>query len=185
MREQIICSGFGGQGIMTMGKLLAESGMHDGLEVSWLPSYGPEMRGGTANCQVVLSSSPIGSPIISGHADAVIAMNIPSVTKFLRQLAPGGVLVYNSSLIGDIPGRSDIATCAVPANDIASSLGELKAANMVMLGVYLSLHPVLPLQTVLRTLPALLGPGKERFVDIDARALEAGREAALEQVPTG
>jgi 2-oxoglutarate ferredoxin oxidoreductase subunit gamma len=133
MTHEIILAGFGGQGVMVMGQLLTYAGMLEGAHVSWIPSYGPEMRGGTANCSVIISQEPIGSPIVT-EATAVVAMNLPSLEKFESSLSPGGILIVNSSLIDRPSKRDDIVTYTVPANDIASHLGNAKMANMVALG---------------------------------------------------
>jgi 2-oxoglutarate ferredoxin oxidoreductase subunit gamma len=136
MIEQVIMAGFGGQGVMSMGQLLAYSGMLEGKNVSWLPSYGPEMRGGTANCNVIVSDDEIGSPIVT-EATAVIAMNLPSLDKFEHSVMPGGTLIINSSLIERKCSRTDIDVFYIPANEIADELGNNRVANMVMLGAYL------------------------------------------------
>lgn len=133
MTHEIILAGFGGQGVMVMGQLLAYAGMLEGSYVSWIPSYGPEMRGGTANCSVIISEEPVGSPIV-GEATAVVAMNLPSFEKFESSLSPGGVMLINSSLIDRESKRDDIRVYKVPANDIANDLGNARMANMVALG---------------------------------------------------
>jgi 2-oxoglutarate ferredoxin oxidoreductase subunit gamma len=136
MQNDVIMAGFGGQGILLIGKMLAYAGMHEGKEVSWLPSYGPEMRGGTCNCTVVISDRPVGSPVIRSPR-AVLAMNLPSLDKFEHDVRPGGLLLINSSLINRDPARTDLTVVKVPANEIANSLGNPRAANMVALGAYL------------------------------------------------
>jgi 2-oxoglutarate ferredoxin oxidoreductase subunit gamma len=136
MQNDVIMAGFGGQGILLIGKMLAYAGMHEGKEVSWLPSYGPEMRGGTCNCTVVISDRPVGSPVIRSPR-AVLAMNLPSLDKFEHDVRPGGLLLMNSSLINRDPARTDLTVVKVPANEIANSLGNPRAANMVALGAYL------------------------------------------------
>jgi 2-oxoglutarate ferredoxin oxidoreductase subunit gamma len=133
MTHEMILAGFGGQGVMVMGQLLTYAGMLEGAHVSWIPSYGPEMRGGTANCSVIISQEPIGSPIVT-EATAVVAMNLPSFEKFESSLSSGGILVLNSSLIDRQSKRDDIKTYNVPANEIANSLGDARMANMVALG---------------------------------------------------
>ena len=136
MTHEIIMAGFGGQGVMAMGKILVEAAMEEGKNVSWLPSYGPEMRGGTANCSVIVSDEPIGAPIVT-EATAAIVMNRPSLDKFENDVIPGGALFINSSLIDKKASRDDIKVYYVPANDIANELGTDKVANIVMLGAYL------------------------------------------------
>jgi 2-oxoglutarate ferredoxin oxidoreductase subunit gamma len=127
MQNDVIMAGFGGQGILLIGKMLAYAGMHEGKEVSWLPSYGPEMRGGTCNCTVVISDRPVGSPVIRSPR-AVLAMNLPSLDKFERDVRPGGLLLINSSLISRDPARADLTVVKVPANEIANSLGNPRCA---------------------------------------------------------
>lgn len=178
VHEQVICAGFGGQGIMLMGRLIAATAMADGLEVSWLPSYGPEMRGGTANCQVVVSADPIGSPVISRNADTVIAMNLPSMHKFENELLPDGLLIYNSSLIDREPERTDIRRAPIPANEIANGIGNLKAANIVMLGAYAELSRLLQPSHIIAVLEEMFGTAKRHFIPINQKALDQGVEAA-------
>jgi 2-oxoglutarate ferredoxin oxidoreductase subunit gamma len=136
MHTEIILAGFGGQGVLLIGKLLAYAGMKTGREVTWMPSYGPEMRGGTCNCTVVLSDRPIGSPI-SKSPNGLLALNLPSLDKFEETVRPGGVIVVNTSLINRLPRRTDVTVVPVPANEIAIECGSPKAANMVVLGAYL------------------------------------------------
>lgn len=174
--EQAILAGFGGQGIMLMGRLIAAAAMQHGYQVSWLPSYGPEMRGGTANCQVVVSGKPIGSPVISGNADTVIAMNLPSMRKFEGELRPDGLLLYNSSLIADPPERTDIRVAAIPANEIANEVGNLKAANIAMLGAYLALTGLLEPKEIISVLEEMFGSAKRQFIPINEKAIARGYE---------
>ena len=129
----VVLAGFGGQGILSAGKMAAEAALYEGKEVSWFPSYGPEMRGGTANCSVVISDEAIGSPVIN-DADVVICLNQPSMEKFESQLKPGGVLIIDSSLIHIKPTREDIRFIPMPASDIASELGNMQFATIAMLG---------------------------------------------------
>ncbi len=144
-QEEFLFAGFGGQGVMFVGQLLAYAGMDEGLEVTWIPSYGPEMRGGTAHCFVVISEKPIGSPIV-GNPRTVIAFNGPSFEKYDSLVAPGGLLVSNASLIAHHSARTDIRTLEVPATSIADELGNMRVTNLVMLGAVLGAHPVLPLE---------------------------------------
>ncbi|MBP7913644.1 MAG: 2-oxoacid:acceptor oxidoreductase family protein, partial [Proteocatella sp.] len=134
MENKVICAGFGGQGVMSMGQLLAYAGMIEDKYVSWLPSYGPEMRGGTANCGVTVSDEEIGSPIITNDADIAIVMNLPSLIKFEKDVKPGGKIFINSSLIEKKVERTDIEVYYIDANKIAADIGNIKAANLVMLG---------------------------------------------------
>ncbi len=176
MIDKIICAGFGGQGVMSIGRLIAYTGMKENLEVSWLPSYGPEMRGGTANCHVLVSDTPIGSPIISHDATLVIAMNLPSLVKFQDDLTEGGVLMYNSSLIDPPKLRDDITPVPVPANDKALELGNLQSANMIMLGAYIGLRKMLPIESVVSALEKVFGAAKAHLLPGNKQALYKGLE---------
>jgi 2-oxoglutarate ferredoxin oxidoreductase subunit gamma len=147
MENDVIIAGFGGQGVMLMGKMLAYGGMHEGKEVSWLPSYGPEMRGGTANCTVVISDEPVGSPVVA-CPKAVLALNLPSLDKFEPTVKSGGVLLINTSLINRKATRTDVIVVEVPANEIAVKLANPKGANMVILGAYLGASKALTLETI-------------------------------------
>ncbi|MFP4426712.1 MAG: 2-oxoacid:acceptor oxidoreductase family protein [Spirochaetaceae bacterium] len=173
---KIVCAGFGGQGVMSMGRLIAYTGMLAGKQVSWLPSYGPEMRGGTANCHVLVSESPIGSPIIHQDATAAIVMNLPSMHKFEAELLSGGLLVTNSSLIEERPRRGDIELLEVPANDIAIELGVDKAANMVMLGAFLGATALFTLDETVQALGKVFAPSKAQFLPKNEEALRKGGE---------
>ncbi len=177
MNEKVVCAGFGGQGVMSMGKLLTYAGMIEDKQVSWLPSYGPEMRGGTANCAVMVSDTLIGSPIIEKDATTVIAMNLPSLIKFEDELVPGGKLFINSSLIDRKAKRDDIDVYYVPANEIAVSLGTGKAANMVMLGAYLEVTKTVKSETVIEAFKKVFGPTKAHLVPLNENALIKGAEA--------
>lgn len=129
----ILIAGFGGQGTLFAGKVLATASLFKGLEVSWLPSYGPEMRGGTANCSVIISDSPIGSPIVS-KPDVLIALNKPSFEKYAKAVVPGGVILVDSSLVDSKCDRTDVKTCYVPATELASKLGNSSLSNIVLIG---------------------------------------------------
>lgn len=181
MEKQLIVAGFGGQGVLLIGQLLAYSGMLDGREVSWMPSYGPEMRGGSANCAVVISDRPVGSPKVE-DADVVIAMNRPSMELFEKSVVPGGALLYNSSLIDVKPVRTDIKVIAVPCNDVAMKVGNLRAANMVMLGAYAGLTGDFSVETLMDALRHKMGPSKEKFMPANQKAIEAGIEVAKNQL---
>jgi 2-oxoglutarate ferredoxin oxidoreductase subunit gamma len=176
MLERAIFAGFGGQGVMSMGKLLTYAGMIEGKEVSWLPSYGPEMRGGTANCSVIVSDALIGSPVISNDATCLIAMNLPSLVKFEEDVVAGGVIFVNSSLIERKVDRDDVQTYYVPANQIANELGNLKVANMVMLGAYLkAIHPVKD-ESIIETFHKLFTGAKEKLIPMNEEALQRGAD---------
>lgn len=171
---KIICAGFGGQGVMSMGRLIAYTGMLAGKEVSWLPSYGPEMRGGTANCHVIVSDHPIGSPVLVHDATAAIVMNLPSMRKFEQALVPGGTLVVNSSLIDAATGRSDLDVLLVPATAAAGELGSAKVANMVMLGAFVERTGLFTIDEVAEALSKVFGPKKASFMPLNREALHAG-----------
>ena len=174
MQNDVIMAGFGGQGILLIGKMLAYAGMHQGKEVSWLPSYGPEMRGGTCNCTVVISDRPVGSPVIQSPR-AVLAMNLPSLEKFESSVKPGGLLIVNSSLISREPGRKDIRVLKVPANDIAVELGNPKGANMVALGAYLGATQAVNLEEM-ESLIRETFASKPKVVEANVIALKRGYE---------
>jgi len=176
MERTVVMAGFGGQGLLMIGKLLAEACLHEGKEVTWLPSYGPEMRGGTANCTVVVSDRPVGSPLISRPKDAVV-MNLPSLDKFAPTLRPGGVLVINSSLIAVDPARTDLDIFRIAANDIATSEGSARAANMAVLGAYVGRTKLAGRETVLAAIREGFA-SKSKFVDINCRTFLRGYELA-------
>lgn len=171
-----IFAGFGGQGVLLIGQLLAYAGMYEGKNVSWLPSYGPEMRGGTANCSVVVSDDPIASPVLS-MADCVIAMNTPSLDKFEANVLPGGKLFINSSIIDKKATRTDIDVYYVPCNDIADQLGNPKVLNMAMLGAYLEATKVVGVESVLQALLHSLGEKKAHLIPLNRQAIEMGAES--------
>lgn len=174
---RVICAGFGGQGVMSMGQLLTYAGMLEGKEVSWLPSYGPEMRGGTANCAVTVSNKPVGSPLISDDATCAIVMNLPSLDKFENDVMPGGKVLINSSLIERKVEREDVEAYYINANELANELGNPKVANMVMLGAYLELSKTVEVESVLEAFKKVFGPSKEKFVPLNKEALLKGAEA--------
>ena len=147
MQTDVIMAGFGGQGVLSIGKMLAYAGLKYGKEVSWLPAYGPEMRGGTANCTVVVSDEPVGSPVVE-FPQTVVAMNLPSLDKFEPQVKVGGLLLINTSLIEREAKRQDVRVLKVAANDIAKEVGNTKAANMVVLGAYVGATQFLPLSVI-------------------------------------
>ena len=173
MDQQLIVGGFGGQGVLLIGQLIAYSGMLDGKEVSWMPAYGPEMRGGSCNCSVVISDQPVGSPKVE-DANVVIAMNRPAMEKFESSLVPGGILLMNSSLIDVEPTRTDVKVVKVPVNDIAAELGSPRVGNMVMLGAYSAAAGMFSIDTLIEALRHKLGPAKEKFIPLNRKAIEAG-----------
>lgn len=175
MLEQNIFAGFGGQGVLLMGQLLAYAGMLENKEVSWLPSYGPEMRGGTANCSVVISDEPVASPVVT-KASAVVAMNRPSLDKFEDAVLPGGMLFINSSIIDKKPARTDINVYYVPCNEIAEELGNNRVANMVMLGAYIEKTKCVDFESVLDALLHKLGERKAHLIPLNRDALNRGAD---------
>ena len=176
MEKQYLIAGFGGQGVLLIGQLIAKAAMLEGREVSWMPSYGPEMRGGEANCAVVVSDEPIGSPLVS-EPPVLVAMNKPSLIKFMPKMACGGTLLYNSSLIQGVPLRDDIKVLAVPCNDLAAKLGNDRVANMVMLGAIQQATDVCTEESIHATLADWLGEKKAALVAINEQAVAEGRAA--------
>jgi len=174
MQNDVIMAGFGGQGILLIGKMLAYAGMHEGKEVSWLPSYGPEMRGGTANCTVVISDRPVGSPVIRSPR-AVVAMNLPSLDKFEPDVRPGGLLLINSSLINRKSTRDDVTVIEIPANEIANELGNRRGANMVALGAYLGATDAVSLDGVIEVVRETFA-AKPGVIDVNITAMRRGHE---------
>ncbi|MCT4541909.1 MAG: 2-oxoacid:acceptor oxidoreductase family protein [Vallitalea sp.] len=173
MTEQVIIAGFGGQGVMSIGQILTYAGMTEDKQVSWLPSYGPEMRGGTANCNVIVSNKPVASPIVT-NATCGIILNKPSLYKFEKLVKEDGKLIINSSLIDVKASRNDINVYYINANEIAVELGNSKIANMVMLGAYLELTKVVSIDSVAKALKKVLGKTKEHLIPINMKAMERG-----------
>lgn len=179
MEYNMIFSGFGGQGVLLAGQLIAEAGMKNNKNVSWMPSYGPEMRGGVANCSVVVSDDQIGAPIISSP-DILVAMNKPSVDAFINKVKPGGYLIYNSSLISEKPIRDDINIIALPANDIASELGVAKVANMPIIGVVLKLVDFFSKDDIAQVMLKKFGESKKSLIDLNLKAIDMGADIVKE-----
>ena len=173
MTHEIICAGFGGQGVMLIGELLAFGGMLEEKNVTWFPSYGPEMRGGTANCSVVISDQPVGSPIVS-EPDGLIAMNGPSFEKFKATVKPGGAIVYNASMIEIAPEIPGIKLLPVPTIEIANELGNNKVANMVALGAFIGLTKVITVPSVEKALKQVLPARHHKLIPLNVAALEKG-----------
>jgi 2-oxoglutarate ferredoxin oxidoreductase subunit gamma len=173
MYQGVIMSGFGGQGIISAGVLLAYSGMVDGKYVTFFPAYGAEMRGGTANCSVVVSSEEVASPVVS-TPDSLIVMNEPSLLKFEPSLKPQGLLLINKSLVSSQPKRDDIEAVTIDANKIAEEIGTVKCANMVMLGALLSHTQAVTLDSMIKTLPKVFPRAKKEMIDINVEALKKG-----------
>ncbi len=173
MTNEIMIAGFGGQGVMAIGKTLAEAGMKEGKAVSWLPSYGPEMRGGTANCCVVISEEEIICPIVLEPTE-LIAMNLPSLLKFEPTVKAGGTIFVNSSIISEKVTREDVRAVYVPCLDIANELGNAKVANMVMLGAYIEAMGNLGTDTIKQMLVHMFTGPKAKLVDLNIEALRRG-----------
>lgn len=173
--QRLKIAGFGGQGLLFLGRLLAEAGMRQNLHVSWLPSYGPEMRGGTANCHVNISTTEIGSPLVSTPT-VLIAMNKPSLDKFEAELVSGGLIIYDSSLIDHSPARSDVEVIALPATEMADKIGNAKSANMVALGALIGKTNLLDKDAVLDVVKAMTK--KAALLDLNISAVEAGFDFA-------
>ncbi|AOY59289.1 MULTISPECIES: 2-oxoacid:acceptor oxidoreductase family protein [Desulfococcus] len=176
MQSEVMFAGFGGQGILMIGKILAHAAMEEGYEVVWIPSYGPEMRGGTAYCTVVISDRPIGSPIIKNPMH-LIAMNRPSLEKFAPTVKPNGVILVNSSLIPIRSNRTDVDELIVPATDIAKELGSIKAANIVALSAFVSRSKVVDFERLRECVKAEFA-GKSKFIPLNMEAMDRGRAAA-------
>ncbi len=173
----LLAAGFGGQGILTLGQLVAYTAMNEGRFVTWIPSYGPEMRGGTANCSVVVSDAEIASPVVN-HADAVVIMNQPSLEKFEKMVKPGGVLIYNSDLVTYKNPRTDVKVIPVPANSAAAELGNDKVANVIALGALAEATDLMKPETCLETLKEMLGKKKAQLLELNINAFARGREIA-------
>ena len=173
MQTEIVISGFGGQGVLFAGQLLAYAAMDEGRHVTWIPSYGPEMRGGTAHCTIIISEDEIGSPLVR-NPKAAIAMNMPSLDRYEPLVASGGVLIVNSSLTTRAPTRSDIRVVEIPANNIAEALGNAKLVNLVLTGALLAATRVLPLEAVERALEAHLPERHRSLLEANVLALHQG-----------
>ncbi|MGB9838993.1 2-oxoacid:acceptor oxidoreductase family protein [Thermovenabulum sp.] len=175
MKLEVIMAGFGGQGIMLMGEILAHSAMVEGKEVSWIPSYGPEMRGGTANCMVVISDRRIPSPIISSP-DVLVAMNKPSMEKFMPFVKKGGLAVLNMDLIDKALEKDGVETIKINAIKIADEIGNIKAANMVALGVVVGKTGIVKPDTVLKSIDYFLPEHRKAMYEINEKAFKKGLE---------
>ena len=175
MNKEMIFAGFGGQGVMLMGQILAYAGMLEGQQVSWFPAYGPEMRGGTANCSIIIGDEPVGTPIVT-EPSVVVAMNLPSLDKFEPMLHADGTLLINSSPIDRKPHRTDIKTYYVPCNDIAQELGNLKVANMVMVGAIIAASGVVDIDSVISVLAKKIFKNKPQVMPINEQAIRRGLE---------
>lgn len=175
MNKEILIAGFGGQGILFSGKFLAYEGLIDGKEVSWLPSYGPEMRGGTANCSIIISDSAVGSPIVS-NPDILIAMNLPSLDKYENETKAGGQIFIDSSLIDRKVERSDVETYYIPATKMASDEGLTGLANMIMIGHMIAKSGIIPEENIEKAMQKVVPATKQNMFDLNMKAVKLGME---------
>ena len=173
MKEEILIAGFGGQGVLSMGKILAYAGLMDNLEVTWMPSYGPEQRGGTANVTVILSDTAISSPVLDTY-DTVVALNQQSLDKFESKVKPGGILIYDPSGIHHLPTRTDIKVVPVDAMQASIELNNSKTYNMILLGALLKLRPIVEIDAVLRGLKKTLPERHHHLLPLNEQALLKG-----------
>ena len=176
MLQEMAFAGFGGQGILSMGKLLAFAAMKEGKEISWMPSYGPEMRGGTANCQVNISDQSISSPIVTEY-DVVVVFNLPSLKKFEPKVKKGGILIWESSTIKEPPTRKDINIYAIPAIDkAANELKNVKVMNMLVLGVLVKIMNIVKKESILLALKETLPQRNHHLLPLNEKAINMGME---------
>ena len=173
MTEESIFAGFGGQGVLSMGMMLAYAGMKEGKEVCWYPSYGPEMRGGTANCTTIVSNSMISSPVISSY-DSVVALNQPSVDKFEKAVKPGGCIFYDGSNIIAPPTRDDITIYNIPGSDEALKLKNMKVLNMIILGAFIKARKTVDPETVKKALYEVLPERHHKLIPLNLEAFDVG-----------
>lgn len=171
--KELIAAGFGGQGVMMLGQLVAYAGMYEGRNVLWIPSYGPEMRGGTANCSTVISDEPVGSPVIN-KCDVCVVMNHPSLDKFKDAPRPGAVLIYNSDLVDYPDHRTDITVIPVPAEKMARECGSGKVANIILLGVVVASSKIVSREAAEHVVEEKLGKKKPEFLHMNVQALQMG-----------
>lgn len=176
--HEIIIAGFGGQGVLSMGQILVYSAMMEGKEVSWMPSYGPEMRGGTANCIVIISEQRISSPIVTTF-DSAIILNQPSLDKFQDAVKPGGVLLFEHSTIIAPPTREDIEILDLSSMDEAVKLESKQVANVLMLGAFLEVRPIVKPESVIKALKKVLPPHRQKLIPLNEKALVRGKELAM------
>jgi len=172
---QILIAGFGGQGVLFVGKFLAYKGLLEDLQVSWLPSYGPEMRGGTCNCSVILSETPVGSPIIT-NPDVLIAMNLPSLQKYVDTVVPGGQIYLDSALIGEKVARTDVEVFYIPATQMAKDAEIAPLANMIIVGHLLENNSQLSFEGTETVVNKLVPPKKAALIELNMKALTLGKE---------
>ena len=175
--HEVVIAGFGGQGVVLAGQILAYAALAEERQVVWAPSYGPEMRGGPVHCTIIVSSHRIGSPEVS-LADSVLIMDRASLNRLARRLKPGGLLVVNSTLVPDPPEIDDCAVLSIPANDAAEELGNVRVANVIMLGAFLSERPILSIDSVVGAMRLLAGKGFQHLLEVNERALADGADLA-------
>jgi 2-oxoglutarate ferredoxin oxidoreductase subunit gamma len=175
--QEIVIAGFGGQGVLSMGQIIAYGAMEEQKEVSWMPSYGPEMRGGTANCVVIVSDKRISSPILSTY-DTAIILNQPSLEKFENALKPGGLLIYETSTVLQAPVRKDIEILGIAGAEEAEALHSAQVANMVLLGAFLTRRHVVRIENIIQALRSVLPPHRQKLIPLNEQALERGRALA-------
>lgn len=180
--ERVLCAGFGGQGVMSLGQMLAYAGMLEGRHVTWMPSYGPEMRGGTAYCSVVLSDEPVGSPIVTTNATSLIVMNLPSFERFEKSVVPGGLILMNSSLIDRTVQRRDVRVYPVAANELAAACGNPKASNMIMLGAYIAITGSPQQVNIIKAFKKVFSTRSTKMLALNMKVLEKGMEAVTVDV---
>jgi len=183
MKRETLIAGFGGQGVLSMGMTLAYAGMIEGKDVSWMPSYGPEMRGGTANCTIIISDDKISSPIINSY-DSIIILNQPSMDKFESAVKTNGQLLYEANNIINPPTRNDVGIVDIPANKEALNMGEKKVMNIIVLGTFLGLNPVLKPESIMEGLKKVLPKRHHHLLPINEKALEVGISFASRQSPS-
>lgn len=176
MEHGLILSGFGGQGLLFAGKILAQAAVLEERNVSWLPSYGPEMRGGSAACTVIVSDRPIGSPVLD-QAEVLVALNPPALAKYAALVAPGGLIVLNDSLIEAQPDRSDVEIVRIPASALARTIGDERFISIIALGAALACHPIVALESLRQALEET-GKGGRAVTEANLKAVELGVEAA-------
>ena len=181
MTEEIIIAGFGGQGVLSMGQTLCYGAMIEGKNVTWMPSYGPEMRGGTANCITIISDETISSPILS-RFDSGIILNQPSMDKFSVSIKEGGLLLYESTNILQATDRDDIEVYGIPAVDMANQLNNVRVANMVLLGSYLYKRPIVKIDSIIEALRKVLPERYHNLLPLNREALEAGQKLMKEAI---
>lgn len=175
MKEEIVIAGFGGQGVLSMGKILAYAALMDGLEVTWMPAYGPEQRGGTANVTVILSDSPVSSPVLDSY-DIAVVLNQQSLDKFESRVKPGGTLIYDSYGIHRRPQRADINVYEVKAMEATFGMGNSKTYNMVVLGALLGIKELVPMEAVVKGLKKTLPERHHHLIALNETAIERGRD---------